>query len=176
MLSVPVIANTTANEQLWSAVYERLRALAQAAASGNANHTLQPAAVVHEVFLELENHLDRLQDRRHFLRTAARAMRQVLINYANAARAQKRDGPRVELTTLSGQSAAQTEASDALALKESLDELEQLNDRQARVVELPFLCAFAIDQTADALAISHGTLESDWAMGQAWLQRRLESA
>ena len=100
-----------------------------------------------------------------------RAIRQVLSNYAEAARAHKRDGQRTELTTLSA--LGEPDRFDVLALEDALQRLGARNERHARVVELRFLCSFTIAETAAALEVSHATVESDWAMARAWLRREM---
>ena len=124
----------------------------------------------------MDGHLGRLEDQRHFMRVAARAMRQVLVNYARAMRTRKREGRQVQLTTLSGIEERTPDSFDALALEEALQKLSLLNSRHAHVVEMRFLCAFTIEETADALGVSHSTVESDWAMARAWLRKHLQSA
>ena len=178
LLHAPAVQrDPEAAEALLPVVYEQLRATAGSFfRRERSDHTLQPTALVHEAWMKLEGHLDRFEDRKHFFRTAARAIRQVFANYVEAAQAKKRRGEQVQLTSLVDASAGPTEFFDALAVKEALDKLEGLNDRHARVVEMRFLCALTIDQTAEALGVSHGTVESDWAMARAWLQRELMSA
>jgi len=154
------------------AVYRELHSLAAAQVGGSRGQVLQPTALVNEAWLKLASHLGDFDDRRHFLRTAGRAMRQVLANYAEAARARKRAGQRLELTTLSGLR-DETEPFDAVTLEDALQKLGARNERHARVVELRFLCSFTIAETAEALEVSHATVESDWAMARAWLRREL---
>jgi len=168
--------DTAAADALLEAVYRQLRELAGAAMGQHAGHVLQPTALVHEAWLKLEGHLDGLEDRRHFLRVAARAMRQVLANQAEAERAEKRAGRRMQFTTLSWGDVAGTESLDALVLDDVLTKLGDLNERHARVVELRFLCALTIAETADALGVSHATVETDWAMARAWLRRELRGS
>lgn len=165
-----------ASEALYEAVYAQLRSMAGAAFASDRGHLLQPTALVHEAWLKLEGHLGRLEDQRHFLRVAARAMRQVLANYAESMRTRKREARRVELTTLSGIEGRPTESFDALALEEALEQLSRLNSRHARVVEMRFLCALTIEETAEALEVSCSTVESDWVMARAWLRQHLQSA
>jgi RNA polymerase sigma factor (TIGR02999 family) len=175
LLRAAAVGDTAASEALFEAVYDQLRAMAGAAFGRRPGHTLQPTALVHEAWLKLENHLGDFEGRRHFLRTAARAMRQLLANYAEAGRTAKRDGRRVELGTLSEVPADPTDFFDAVELHEALEKLAGLKERHARVVELRFLCSLSITQTAETLGVSHTTVEQDWAMARAWLRRELRT-
>ncbi len=159
-----------------AAVYEELRALAGAIFQNqHANHTLQPTALVHEAYLKLANKHD-FVDREHFLATAARAMRQVLINHANAARTHKRGGDYARVTlTGAAQSAAGLDGADAIDLADALAELERLNERQSRIVECRFLAGMTVEETARALDVSARTVQLDWRMARAWLKQRLHT-
>jgi len=169
-----------AGERLVELLYGELHALGER--HGRRDQTLAPTALVHEVWLKLEGHLAHFADRRHFLAAASQAMRQVLANHARAERALRRGGGRV-VVTLDGNrdgrggsdlAANSTNAElDLVALDDSLRRLAELDARQARVVELRFLCSLTIPETADVLGVSEGTVKSDWVMAQAWLRREL---
>ena len=176
LIRAAAAGESDASEALYREVYAQLRSLAGAAFAGERGNLLQPTALVNEAWLKMEGHLSRLEDRRHFLRVAARAMRQVLANYAQAMRTRKREGRRVQLTTLSGIEDRPNESFDALALEEALQKLTRLNSRHAHVVEMRFLCAFTIEETAEALGVSQSTVESDWVMARAWLRQVLKTA
>ncbi|MCA9293410.1 MAG: sigma-70 family RNA polymerase sigma factor [Phycisphaerales bacterium] len=165
------------SKTLLPAVYEELRALASAYFGGRGGSTLQPTAIVHEAYMKLARVGDASrawESREHFLAVAARAMRQVLINHAEARRAEKRGG-RWERVTLAGlddtPSFGEVEPID---LADALAELEHLDERQCRVVECRFLAGMTIEETAAALSISKRTVELDWRMARAWLRTRLE--
>lgn len=160
-------------ERLAELVYGELHSMALAHARPGG--TLQPTALVHEVWLKLHGHLASLQDRRHFFAVASRAMRQVLANHARDARAQKRGDGRLAVTLEEGLGTDDA-AIDVVALDDSLAKLARLNERHARVVELRFLCSLSIAETAEALGVSSRTVESDWAVAQAWLRRELQRA
>lgn len=164
------------NDPHVAAVYDELRALAGAIFQNqHADHTLQPTALVHEAYLKLAAKTD-FVDREHFLATAARAMRQVLINHANAAKAQKRGGDYSRITlTGASDSAAGLDGADAIDLADALAELEVLDERQCRIVECRFLAGMTVDETAAALDISPRTVQLDWRMARAWLQRRIDA-
>ena len=99
-------------------------------------------------------------------------MRQILINHAEARGAQKRGGGW-ERVTLGGVGEEQNEV-DILALNEALEELERLDERQCRVVELRYFAGLTVEQTAQVLDIGARTVKLDWRMAKAWLRDRLD--
>ena len=162
--------------QLVPIVYDELRRVARARLRNEpVDQPLQTTALVHEAYLRLVV-LDRmtLTDRPHFFAMAARLMRQVLIDQARRVRADKR-GAGLSVVSLDAAAvvAGATQSLDLLALDEALDELETLDPRLCRVVELRFFSGLNIDETADALHVSTATVERDWAFSKAWLHQRL---
>ena len=138
------------------------------------DHTLQPTALVHEAFLRLAGQSQaQWQNRRQFFAVASRVMRRVLVDQARARAASKRgDG----LTRVALDDAVATGASpdvDVLALDQALDRLEQLDPRQARVVELRYFGGMSAAEAAEAVGLSLATVNRDWAMARAWLFREL---
>ena len=151
-------------------LYHELYAMARARV--RPGKTLQPTALVHEVWLKLNGQLGSFHDRRHFLAVASRAMRQVLANAARDARTLKRGGDRFGVT-LGAEVGAPAAEIDLVALDDSLRRLAELDERQGRIVELRFLCSLTIAETAEVLGVSTTTVEDDWAMARAWLRREL---
>jgi RNA polymerase sigma factor (TIGR02999 family) len=148
--------DASAVESLVPLVYAELRGLARASSSkAHKGHTLQPTALIHEAWLELAPHLDGVESRRHFCLVASRVMRQVLADHARRAGRRKR-GDGLKRVTLDG----------ALG-----SERAQLNARHGRVVELRVFGGLTIAETAEALELSHGTVESHWLTAKAWLRR-----
>lgn len=135
------------------------------------DHTLQPTALVNELYLRL---LGRervtLQNRAHFFGFAAQTMRRILVDHARARAARKRDGDPLELETVAG---AGLERIDLLILDRALDELRQLNERQARVIELKFFVGLELTEIAELLEVSLSTVNREWASARAWLFRWL---
>ena len=170
-------------DDLFRTVYDELHLLARRQRRRwGGDHTLNTTALVHEAYLKLVN-AERLEagSRAHFLAIAARAMRQILMNYAKARRTQKRggDAPRLSLNTLTeapfpGPALTAEQAQLLLALEEALKRLETLSERQSRVVECRFFGGMSIPETAAALGTSAATVKRDWALAQAWLYRALE--
>jgi RNA polymerase sigma-70 factor, ECF subfamily len=167
--------NQAALDELLPLVYDELRRLAQARLRQEPHgHTLQATALVHEAYVRLVD-LDQLtlSDRNHFFAMAARVMRQVLVDHARRKRSDKRGGGAPKITLGGVSVAAPSLDVDVLDLDNALEELAALDDRLARVVELKFFVGMTLDETADALQVSHATVERDWAMAKAWLFRRL---
>ena len=170
--------NRSALDQLLPLVYEELRRIAQARLRQEAvGHTIQATALVHEAYVRLLD-LNRLSvtDRTHFFAIAARLMRQILVDHARRKLSDKRGGGQT-LLTLDGvyDAAAAAAPVDLLDLDRALDELNSFDERLARVVELRFFVGLTLDEAAEALDVSHATIERDWAVAKAWLFRRLAS-
>ncbi len=169
--------NQAALDELLPLVYNELRRLAQARLRQEPHgHTLQATALVHEAYVRLVD-FDRLtlSDRAHFFAVAARVLRQVLVDHARRKRSDKRGGGATRIT-LGGVSAAAPSKAldvDVIDLDSALEELAALDERLARVVELKFFVGMTLDETAEALQVSHATVERDWAVAKAWLFRRL---
>ncbi|HSG48816.1 MAG TPA: sigma-70 family RNA polymerase sigma factor [Longimicrobiales bacterium] len=164
-----------AMERLLPLVYEELRELARREMRRERDgHTLGATAVVHEAYLRLAE-LDQIswEGRAHFFGAAAMAMRRVLISYARARNAQKRGSGAVPVPIDDVVLAARERPQELLALDEALSRLEEVNPRQARVVECRFFAGMNIDETAEALGISNATVRRDWALARAWLNREL---
>ena len=156
-------------------VYRELRAVAGARVRGErVGCSLQTTALVHETYLRLVD-LNRLtlENRTHFFAIAARLMRQILVDQARRAQAEKRGGG-VTMVTLEGATPASApNIVDVLALDQALEELASMDERLCRVVELKFFAGLTIDETAAALEVSAATVERDWAAAKAWLYDRM---
>jgi RNA polymerase sigma factor (TIGR02999 family) len=156
-------------------VYEELRRVARRQLRRESPaHALQATALVHEAYLRLVQ-VDRLTltSRTHFFGVAAALMRQILVDHARRARADKRGGGATMLSLEDALPATQPATVDVLALDEALETLSALDPRQCRVVELRFFAGLNIDEAAEALAVSPATVEREWALAKAWLFRRL---
>jgi RNA polymerase sigma factor (TIGR02999 family) len=163
-----------ARDQLADLVYRELHQLArQQFAAQPGGHTLQPTALVHEAWLKLARHLDAVEGRRHFLALASTAMRQVLIDHARGGARDKRGGGACSIALETGDEPAGAREFDLVAFDDCLRRLSELNPRHARLVELRFLGMLTIDEAAEELGVSHGTVENDWRMARAWLRTKL---
>jgi len=163
-------------DRLVPLVYDDLRRMAAAyLARERETPSIQPTAVVHELYFKLvdQQKLD-WNDRHHFLATAAILMRRLLVDLARRRAAEKRGGNDVvRLDT--GADVAAGRATDVVKVHEALEELAALDPRQARVVELRFFGGLTIEETAEVLGISAATAKRDWAMARAFLQAELAS-
>jgi RNA polymerase sigma factor (TIGR02999 family) len=164
--------------ELLQIVYDELRALASAyLRNERGGHTLQTTALVHEAWLRLHARDGRLFDNRaHFFRAAALAMRRVLLHHAERRRAAKRGGGRDDAQveeTLAVSDAASERGFDLLALDEALKRLALEDEQKAKVVELRFFGGCSIAESAEALGISTATVEREWRFARAWLWAEL---
>ena len=162
-------------EQLAPLVHDELRRRARHYLHGERpNHTLQPTALVHEVYLRMVkvDHVD-WHDRAHFFAVAARYMRQILVDSARARRYQKRGGGALKVT-LDEALAVSDPSPDLVALDDALDVLALQDHRKARVVELRFFGGMTNEEIAAALDISTDTVTRDWQMAKLWLRRELK--
>jgi RNA polymerase sigma factor (TIGR02999 family) len=167
--------DAAAAEALLPLVYRELRARAGAYFRGQpANHTLQPTALVHEAFLKLINVPGaEWRDRAHFCAVAATAMRQILTDHARRRAALRRahehhyDAPTQLMTP------AHSTSVDLIVLDDALNKLAQLDERQARIIELRFFGSLSIEETAGVMNVSVSTIEKEWRRVRAWLIREL---
>jgi RNA polymerase sigma factor (TIGR02999 family) len=172
--------DTAALDRLVPLLYDDLRRVARGhLRREDPGHTLQPTALVHEVFLRLVD-VDRMtvKSRTHFFALSARLMRQILVDHARRRQAGKRGGGATVIGLNEAAAAAAPASSssvDVLALDEALDALSSFDDRQCRVVELRFFAGLNIPEAADALGVSTATVEREWAMAKAWLHQRLST-
>ena len=107
--------------------------------------------------------------RHHFFGIAARAMRQILVNYAKKKSRKKRGGKQTPLEFEEGIYLTEEKADEIVALDEALEKLEKLNERQARVIECRYFAGYNIEETATILDISPATVKRDWTIAKAWL-------
>ncbi len=157
-------------DRAFTRVYDELHGLARRVRGGRASDTMGATALVHEAYLRLAPAAQPAwEGRRHFLRVAARAMRQVLVGVARERLAVKRGGGGFAVTLDEAAHAAPMRAGDLLALDEALTRLAQLDERQARVVELRFFGGLSVAEVAEALGVSKRTVEGEWTHAKAWL-------
>ena len=159
-------------------VYEQLHRAARRHMAGERHsHTLQPTALVHEVYLRLAEteRLD-IHDRAHFLAVCARLMRHILTDFARSRRAQKRGGGAGHLEIESALVASPSPDPDLVAVDEALDRLALVDPRKAKVVELRFFGGLDAEETAQALGVSAQTVARDWKLAKAWLSREMSRA
>jgi RNA polymerase sigma factor (TIGR02999 family) len=164
-----------AMDEVFEVVYPRLKEIARARRRGwQGSHTMNTTGLIHEAYLKVAGGTSRFENRGHFFATTARAMRQVLINYAEKRSAQKRGGGASEVTLYEDDAVTDDAMDELLALNHALQKLEKLSDRQAKVVECLFFAGLNIPETAEALEISPATVKRDWATARAWLYREMQ--
>ena len=166
----------SAADRLMPVVYEKLRGLAeQFMQRERRDHTLQATALLNEAYLRLfdQSRVD-WRGRAHFVAMAAEMMRRILVDHARRRAATKRGGGRDRVPL--DETLAVTDARrqvDLIALDDALRELQKLNLRQARVVELRYFGGLSVKETAYALDISERTVENDWSVARAWLKQTM---
>jgi len=163
-------------DRAFQIVYEELKWLAGRQRSRwSGDYTLNTTALVHEAYVKLVGSTGSAwNDRAHFLAVATRAMRQILVNYAEQRRAEKRGGgsPHVSLSDVNP--VAPGSEDEVLALHDALSRLATVNERQARVVEARFFAGLSIDEVAQLLEVSTATVKRDWSAASAWLFRQIK--
>lgn len=167
-----------AMEELTPLVYSQLRKVAASyLRRERPDHTLEATGLVNELFLVfLEERKARFEDRAHFFAFAARAMRRILVNYARSRHAAKRGagGPRLELS--SELTWIDPEGPEMIDLDRALDEMESIEPRKARVVELRVFLGCTSVEAAELMGVSKPTLDRDLRFALAWLFDRLNAS
>lgn len=159
-------------------VYDELRMLAhKELKQERSNHTLNTTALVHEAYLKMVRHPPDgdWDGRRHFFGIAARAMRQILVNYAKMKSRQKRGGKTEPMAFDEGIYMSEEKAEELLALDEALTRLEKLNERHGKVVECRYFAGYNIEETAEILGVSPATVKRDWISSRAWLYSQMNN-
>lgn len=169
-------------DALMVAIYSDMRRLAASHMSGERrDHTLSPTALVHEAYVRLidQKNTD-WKNRLHFFAVAARVIRRILIDHARARDAEKRGGPggggdrgRTMIRIGDQDIAAPERDIDLLALDEALQELAELDEQQARIVELRYFGGCTVEEVAELLNIGKRTVDRDWQAAKAWLFLRM---
>ena len=175
LLHAHVAGDATALERLLPRVYDELRRIARNRLRRERDdHTLSATELVHEAFLELlpADGID-WRSRAHFYAVASRAMRNVLVDHAARRNAAKRGGGEAVFSLEEADAPTERPLDDLIALSDALARLEQLDARQARVVECRFFGGLSLDETAEALDVSPATVSRDWTFARAWLHREL---
>jgi RNA polymerase sigma factor (TIGR02999 family) len=166
-----------AADALFPRVYEELRKkAAHLLRYESSDHTLQPTALVHEVYMKLidQTRVD-WKGRTHFFAVGAQAMRRILVDHARAKKREKRGGGRTKVQLEEELTVSPQKDEDVLDLEEALERLETIDPRQATIVELRFFGGMSVAEVAEALGVSKRTIESEWTMIKAWLRRELRN-
>jgi RNA polymerase sigma factor (TIGR02999 family) len=165
----------TALDRLLPLVYDELHRIATRYMRGERRrNTLQTTALVNEAYMRLADYKRmQWQDRAHFFAVAAQAMRRILIDFARARRNRKRGGDAERVSLDEGIAPTTDNSTDLLALNEALEQLEKMNARQARVVELRYFGGLDEKEVGHVLGIAPRTVRADWQLARAWLYKTL---
>jgi len=165
----------SAADRLIPLVYEELHRIAERAMRNeDPGHTLQPTALINEVYLKLAEQSHAMwQNRAQFFGVAGQGMRRILVDHARARKSAKRGGGARAITLDDSADVPNADSVDVLDLNEALEKLEAIDPDQARLVELRYFAGLNIDDTAAALGISASTVKREWTVARAWLRREL---
>jgi len=162
-------------DDLLPLVYDELRRLARVVRHGRASPTLNTTALVHEAYIKLVPDGEaEFASRLHFMRVAARAMRQVLASAYRRRSAERRGGDDRPVTLDEQFMGKSLPEPQMIALEDALQRLEDMAPRQAAVVECRFFAGLTIPETAEALGVSTATVNRDWRTARAWLRTQME--
>ena len=164
-----------AQEKLWAVIYDQLHTLARRQmADEPPGRMLQPTSLVHEAYLRLfGDEAVQWANRRHFFAAAARAMRRIRVEEARRRRCLKRRGGRQRVSIDEAATVLKQDPTEVLAVDEALNRLQEVDPRQAQVVQLRYFAALTVDETAHALDLSPKTVNNEWRFARAWLHRQL---
>lgn len=164
------------SDELYQSVYDQLHEIAKRQRrKWKGNETLNTVALLHEAYVKMTPRGNaNFADRSHFFATAATAMRQILINYAERARRQKRGGDAIRITWSEELALEHDTVEELLQINAMLNDLKADNDRSARVFECRVFGGMTIDETATALNISPATVKRDWTFASSWIYARVD--
>jgi RNA polymerase sigma factor (TIGR02999 family) len=164
-----------ARDELMPLVYQELHRLAhQYMSRERPGHTLQTSALVNEAFLRLTDQRDvQWQNRAHFVGIAGQMMRRILVDYARKRGYAKRGGGACQVSLDEEFMVSEKRSADVVELDDALQSLARLDDRKSRLVELRFFGGLSIEETAEVLGVSPGTVMRDWTLAKAWLRREM---
>ena len=165
-------------ESLLPIVYDELhRQAIRMFSRERAGHTLQPTALVNEVYLRLVDQREaNWQNRAQFFALAAQMMRRILVSHARARHAAKRGGGETRITLEEGVAASPQRDLNLLSLDEALTKLEAIDPEKSRMVELRFFSGLSVEETAAVMGVSPRTIDRQWQTAKAWLHRELRAA
>jgi len=176
IVNTPNFPKTTSSLKVFDDIYQELHQIASNyRRRWHGNHTLNTTALVHEAYEKLKPLGGAYKNRKHYFATAAKIMRQVLINYAERSLAEKRNPHLVDITVSNFSDANGVFVEELLTIEKLLTLLESHNERQSRIVECRIFGGMSIEETANALAVSPSTVKREWALLSAWLYREIKT-
>jgi RNA polymerase sigma-70 factor, ECF subfamily len=166
-----------ARDELMSIVYRELHRLAHHYMKRESpGHPLQTSALVNEAYLKMVDQRDvHWRNRAHFFGIAAQMMRRILVDYARSRSYAKRGGGAREMSLDEALILSDERSAEIVALDETLERLAQLDERKSQIVELRFFGGLSIEETAEVLTVSPGTVMRDWTLAKAWLRREMST-
>lgn len=169
--------NKEAVNLLLPVVYKELKQMAQnQLRNERKGHTLNATALVHEAYFKLiDQRKVQWQNKAHFFGIASQAMRRILINYANSKSAQKRGSGAANLTLIDGAEEKAINTEELIDLDKALQKLENLNERQSKIIEYWFFVGLTHEEIAEIIGMSLPTVRKDWRLARAWLSRELKN-
>jgi RNA polymerase sigma factor (TIGR02999 family) len=164
--------NQAALDKLMPLVYQELHRLAhQYMARERPEHTLQTSALLNEAYLRLVDQKNvRWQNRAQFFGIAAKLMRQILVDHAKQRHRAKRGGHARQIPLDEAVIVSPDRTAEMMALDEALESLATVDQRKSQILELRFFGGLSIEETAEVLGVSPGTVMRDWTLAKAWLQ------
>jgi RNA polymerase sigma-70 factor (ECF subfamily) len=167
--------DNSAHDELMPLVYEELHRLAHRyMGRERIGHTLQTSGLVNEAYLRLIDQSQvHWQNRAHFFGIAAQMMRRILVDYARSRQYAKRGGGAQQVSLDEALIVSDERADEAVALDDALKVLAQFDQRKSQIVELRFFGGLSIDETAEFLKVSPGTVVRDWTLAKAWLRKQI---
>jgi len=171
-----VVTQHAMTDGLMVETYEHMKKLAaHYLKSEMATVSLSPTVLVHEAYMKLSKQtLDTFQSKGHFMALAATMMRRILVDHARSRNRIKRGGEMVRVVFDEEMKITSNKDRDVLAIDELLEELQQLDSRQAKIIEMRFFGGMTVPEVAEVLDLSTRTIENEWKMCRAWLRKRLE--
>lgn len=169
--------NQEALAELTPLIYAELHRLARRyMAQERPGHLLQTTALVNEAFIRLIDWQNvHWQNRAHFFGVSAQLMRRILVDFARTQNYAKRGGEALRVPLDAAATVPQERSTDLVALDEALQQLAALDARQSQVVELKFFGGMEMEEIAEVLKVSLGTVKRDWSLAKLWLLRRLNT-
>jgi RNA polymerase sigma factor (TIGR02999 family) len=165
-------------DELMPAIYAELHQLAHKhIRREEPGQILQTSALINEAYLRLAEHRKiPWQNRKHFFGIAARLMRQILVDEARKRKSDKRGGNAIRIPFDEAINVVEQQAANVVALDDALTRLQSIDSRQSEIVVLRFFGGLSIEETADVLKVSPGTVMRDWTFARAWLRNEISSA
>jgi RNA polymerase sigma-70 factor (ECF subfamily) len=167
--------NQAARDQLMGVVYDELHRLARRYMRRESpGHTLQTSALLNEAFLRLvEQKNVQWQNRAHFFGIAAQMMRRILVDHARSRSYAKRGGGTRNLSLDEALIVSDARNEEVVNIHEALERLTEFDARKGQIIELRFFGGLSIEETANVLGVSQGTVMRDWTLAKAWLRREM---